>query len=52
MKVGDWIQWWAGREHGWVSAQVLSLSIKGFPSVIDPVTGKKRVLMHRKTNPY
>lgn len=47
MKAGDYVQWWAGKQYGWVSAQVVSVSLKGFPTVIDPVTGKKKSLRLR-----
>lgn len=46
-KEGDTLRFWAGREHGWVEAKVLSVSVRGVPTIIDPVTGRKRVMHPR-----
>lgn len=43
-KAGDRITFWAGRQHGWVVAPIVSVSLRGVPTVIDPTTGKRRVL--------
>ena len=46
-KEGDILRFWAGKEHGWISAKIISVSTLGAPTIIDPITGKKRVMHPR-----
>lgn len=39
---GERLQFWGGRVNGWVSAEIISVSVQGAPTIVDPLTGKRR----------
>lgn len=51
-QVGQRIQFWGGARNGWVSAEIISVSVRGAPTVIDPLTGKRRTFHVERRTPF